>query len=147
MYTSIVVGTDGSDTSATAVETACRIAEAFGATLHLVSAYRTAPLLVAGTSPGLMEAAALEAGEELARHTADTLERAQSRISARGIKVESHPVTGEASDAILDVAERCGADLVVVGSKGMAGARQLLGSVPNRVTHRAQTSVLVVKTT
>jgi nucleotide-binding universal stress UspA family protein len=147
MYKTIVVGTDGSATSAKAVETACDIAKAFGATVHLVSAYRPAPLLVAGTSPGLMESAAVEAGQALAEETVGLVEKQRAALAARGIEVEGHTGAGEASDVILDVAGRCSADLVVVGSKGMTGARQILGSVPNRVSHRARTSVLIVKTT
>lgn len=147
MYKSIVVGTDGSATSAQAVEVACDLAQTYGATVHLVSAYRPAPLLVAGTSPGLMETAAVEAGQALAQQTSELVERQRAAVSSRGIQVEAHTGSGEASDVILDVAGRCSADLIVVGSKGMTGARQILGSVPNRVSHRARTSVLIVKTT
>lgn len=147
MYTSIVVGTDGTPTSAKAVEAATSLALADDAVLHLVSAYRPAPMLVAGTGPGMMESAVVEAGEDLVRHTVALLEQQRNQLTARGVKVETHTGAGEASDVILDVAERCAADLVVVGSKGMTGARQILGSVPNRISHRAKTSVLIVKTT
>jgi nucleotide-binding universal stress UspA family protein len=54
---------------------------------------------------------------------------------------------GEAADLITQVAEQVNADLIVVGNKGMKGARRLLGSVPNRVAHRALCSVLIVRTT
>jgi nucleotide-binding universal stress UspA family protein len=47
----------------------------------------------------------------------------------------------------LSVASAYDADLIVVGSKGMAGPRRILGSVPNSVSHRADTAVLIVKTT
>ena len=53
---------------------------------------------------------------------------------------------GDAADAILDVAEEQGSDLIVVGNKGMTGAtRFLLGSVPNKVSHHAPCSVLIVR--
>jgi nucleotide-binding universal stress UspA family protein len=52
---------------------------------------------------------------------------------------------GDPAEVIVALAGECGADLLVVGNKGMQ--RRLLGSVPNTVTHRAPCSVLVVKTT
>jgi nucleotide-binding universal stress UspA family protein len=63
-------------------------------------------------------------------------------------EVETFARVGDAADAILDVAEEHAADLIVVGHKGMTGAtRFLLGSVPNKVSHHAPCSVLIVRTT
>ena len=68
--------------------------------------------------------------------------------SAAGVEAEVHARQGSPADAILDVAEETGADLIVVGNKGMTGAeRFLLGSVPNKVSHHAPCSVLIVRTT
>ena len=147
MYKTIVVGTDGSGTSSRAVQAASELARLTGATLHLVSAYRAAPLMVAGAGPGLIDASVAEAGEAVARETATMLNQTSAELAGGGLQVETHAAVGEAADAILDVAERCSADLIVVGSKGMTGARHLLGSVPNRISHRAATAVLIVKTT
>jgi len=62
--------------------------------------------------------------------------------------VKTYAREGDPADAILDVAEEVGADLIVVGNKGMTGARRfLLGSVPNKVSHHASTSVIIVRTT
>jgi len=62
--------------------------------------------------------------------------------------VQAHAREGEPADAILDVAEEINADLIVVGNKGMTGARRfLLGSVPNKVSHHAPSSVIIVRTT
>jgi nucleotide-binding universal stress UspA family protein len=52
---------------------------------------------------------------------------------------------GDAGDVVVQLASECGADLLVIGNKGMQ--RRVLGSVPNTVAHRAPCSVLVVKTT
>jgi nucleotide-binding universal stress UspA family protein len=52
---------------------------------------------------------------------------------------------GDPADVLVDLAERHGADLLVIGNKGMD--RRVLGSVPNTVTHKARCSVFVVKTT
>ena len=146
MFGSIVVGTDGSPTAQRAVDVACSLAELQGATLHLVSAFRPAPVL-AGAAVGFMDAVVVEAERDLRRFTEAMLADLGGTMTRRGVRVETHAVPGEASDAILDVAKACVADLIVVGSKGMAGARHFVGSVPNRVSHRAQTSVLIVKTT
>ena len=61
---------------------------------------------------------------------------------------QPYPRLGDPADAILDVAEEQGADLIVIGNKGMTGAKRfLLGSVPNKVSHHAPCSVLIIRTT
>ena len=73
--------------------------------------------------------------------------RAPARRGA-GVAAGTHARQGDPADAILDVAEESGADLVVVGNKGMTGAKRfLLGSVPNKVSHHAPCSVLIIRTT
>ena len=77
-----------------------------------------------------------------------TLSDAADVVREAGLEVETFAREGDPADAILDVAEERGADLIVVGNKGMTGARRfLLGSVPNRVSHHAPCSVLIVRTT
>jgi len=62
--------------------------------------------------------------------------------------VQTHPVEGDPAEAILNIAEGTDADLIVVGNKGMTGARRfLLGSVPNNISHHAPCSVIIVRTT
>ena len=64
-----------------------------------------------------------------------------------GVTVNVYPRQGDPADAILDVAEEREADLIVVGNKGMTGAKRfLLGSVPNKVSHHAPCSVLIIRT-
>ena len=76
-----------------------------------------------------------------------TLEAAASEIRAAGVEVEVFALQGDPADAILDVAEERGSDLIVVGNKGMTGAKRfLLGSVPNKVSHHAPCSVLIIRT-
>ena len=63
-------------------------------------------------------------------------------------EVDTVARVGDAADAIIDVAEEQRSDLIVVGHKGMTGAtRFLLGSVPNKVSHHAPCSVMIVRTT
>jgi nucleotide-binding universal stress UspA family protein len=147
MFRSIVVGTDGSDTAGQAVRQAVDLAKAVGATVELVSAYepvsaqrlreerRDAPEdLQWAISPRAEVDSTLEAAAEIARE--------------EGVTVNLYPRQGDPADAILDVAEEREADLIVVGNKGMTGAKRfLLGSVPNKVSHHAPCSVLIIRTT
>jgi len=147
VFASIVVGTDGSETAREAVRQAVELAATLGARLQIVSAYEPVPAArlreeVREVPPDLQWAinpredvdATLRAGAEVARE--------------RGVEAETYARQGDPADAILDVAEEQGADLVVVGNKGMTGARRfLLGSVPNRVSHHAPCSVLIIRTT
>jgi nucleotide-binding universal stress UspA family protein len=76
------------------------------------------------------------------------LNRAAERARGAGVvEIEAHPREGDAADAILDVAEEHGCDLIVVGHRGMTGAKRfLLGSVPNKISHHAPCSVLIIRT-
>ena len=72
------------------------------------------------------------------------LERALERLGAADFEVQQHTSTAEPGQAILEVAQEVGADLIVVGNKGMH--RRVLGSIPNTVSHRASCDVLIVQT-
>ena len=78
-----------------------------------------------------------------------TLREASATLKDMGVKeVNIHAREGDPADAILDVAEEKDCDLIVVGNKGMTGAKRfLLGSVPNKVSHHAPCSVLIIRTT
>jgi nucleotide-binding universal stress UspA family protein len=77
------------------------------------------------------------------------LEEAAAAAARAGVEgVRTHPREGDPAAALLTVAEETGADLIVVGNKGMTGAaRFLLGSVPNKLSHHAACSILIVRTT
>ena len=81
--------------------------------------------------------------------TCAVLDNEAEQIKQAGVPdVETFAREGDPADAILDVAEEKGADLIVVGNKGMTGARRfLLGSVPNKVSHHAPCNVMIVRTT
>src|SRR4051812_36363375 len=148
MIRSIVVGTDGSETAGKAVREAATLAAQVGAAMDIVSAYtpvssqrlRDEARQVPGdvqwmVTPREDVDAKLQAAEEVARGMGVT-------------EVTLHPREGDPADAILDVAEERSSDLIVVGNKGMTGAKRfLLGSVPNRVSHHAPCSVLIIRTT
>jgi nucleotide-binding universal stress UspA family protein len=67
-------------------------------------------------------------------------------VKERGLEAVIHPALGQPAEAVIRVAEQEKADLIVVGNKGMAGKRRVLGSVPNSVAHGAPCSVLLVDT-
>jgi nucleotide-binding universal stress UspA family protein len=139
MYTSIVVGIDGSPTAEIALGKAIELARASEAELHVVSAYDAVPAHVTGKAP------AAEEFQVQPSFKADAaLERALGR--AKDLKVEQHAPKGSPADGILKVAREANADLIVIGSIGMQGARRVLGSIPNRVTHRSDCDVLLVHT-
>ena len=76
------------------------------------------------------------------------LDRAAADAREAGVETFTHPFEGSAAEALLDVAAELDADLIVIGNKGMAGARRfLLGSVPNNVSHHAPCGVYIVRTT
>ncbi|MDX6588369.1 MAG: hypothetical protein QOI31_2842 [Solirubrobacterales bacterium] len=143
MYETIVVGTDGSETSKRAVAEATRLAEAMGSTVHVVSAYEP---LRGARIVGAPEAAAKVWEVRPDSQVESIVQQAVAAIRLRDVKVESHAVTADPSDALLAVAEQADADLIVVGNQGMHGVGRVLGSVPNKVSHRARCHVLIVAT-
>jgi nucleotide-binding universal stress UspA family protein len=148
MFSSIVVGTDGSETAREAVSQAVELAGRLGATVHLVSAYEPVSGLRLRDEP----AADAATGSEWAVHQRGevdaTLEAAAAVARRAGVPVAVYARQGDAADAILDVAEERDADLVIIGNKGLTGAKRfLLGSVPNRVSHYAPCSVMIIRTT
>ncbi len=148
MIKSIVVGTDGSDTAKKAVQEAADLAAAVGAEINIVSAY--VPVSNQRLREETRQAPDDVQWQVTPREDVDAmLDDAEEQIKKADVKsVNKHAREGDPADAILDVAEEQGADLIVVGNKGMSGAKRfLLGSVPNKVSHHAPCSVLIVRTT
>ena len=110
-----------------------------GAKLVLLSVFEDSP----GGSAG--EDIELQWASNPAARVRSMLERLEEDLRLEGIKTESRATSGEPGKALVQLAEESGADLLVIGNKGMQ--RRVLGSVPNTVTHHASCSVLVVKTT
>jgi nucleotide-binding universal stress UspA family protein len=152
MFASIVVGTDGSQTAREAVSQAVALARLLGARLDIVSAYEPVPAgrlrEEAQQVPGDLQWSDLQWMVNAREDVDATLREAAEEAQAAGVPAETYARQGDPADAILDVAEERGADLVVVGNKGMTGAKRfLLGSVPNKVSHHAPCSVLIIRTT
>lgn len=147
MFTRIVVGTDGSETAAEAVRQAIDLAKLSGASLSIVSAF--APVSERRVKDQQRDAPADVQYEIGPREDVNlVLDAAAAEARKEGVEVTTHPVEGEPAEAILSAAEETKADLIVVGNKGMTGARRfLLGSVPNNISHHAPCSVIIVRTT
>ena len=146
-FQSIVVGTDGSDTAKKAVEQAAELAKQGGGELHIVMSAAAVP-------ESRLRSERAGAPDDVA-HTVNPNEDTEAELKeaaepyeSQDIKVHTHAKSGDPADAIIDVAEANRADLIVVGNKGMTGARRfLLGSVPNKVSHHAPCSVYIARTT
>jgi nucleotide-binding universal stress UspA family protein len=142
MISTVAVGTDGSDTASKAVDTAADMAHRYDAKLVLISAFGDA----GEGGPANLSGSSLEiqwATSPAARLT-EQLERQQQELRSQGLDCSTLIEEGDPADVLVSLAERCGADVLVIGNKGMH--RRVLGSVPNTVTHKAGCSVLVVKT-
>jgi len=147
VFKSIVVGTDGSETATQAVHQAVDLAKEIDAKLELVSAYEP-------VSDQRLREERTDVPDDLQwmvnpREDVDaTLKQAAEVAKEAGVNVQTYARQGDPADAILDVAEEQNADLIIVGNKGMTGAKRfLLGSVPNKVSHHAPCSVLIIRTT
>lgn len=123
MYKKILIATDGSTTASHAADVGIDVAKASGA-----------------------EAVLLHVGDP--KDGKKVLGAAEKSFAKSGVAVSTMSVSGDPADMICEVAERENADLIVVGNKGMTGAKRfLLGSVPNQVSHHSPCNVLIVKTT
>ena len=140
MISTVAVGTDGSATASEAVDQAAEIARRFDAKLVLLSAFKDSK-----DRPTPQRDIELQWAENSRAAVTSSLERIAAELGAGGLECETQLDEGDPADVLVRLAAECGADLLVIGNKGME--RRVLGSVPNSVTHKADCSVLVVKTT
>lgn len=146
-YRRIVVGTDGSQTAALAVRAAGELAGASGARLVVVTAFERNPDVETARQSEVPDDLRWAASD---RHQAEALAK-RGRTIAREAGASDVVIStdvGAPAEVVLTAAEEHGADLIVVGSKGMTDAsRFVLGSVADRVSHHAPCDVLIVHTT
>ena len=141
MISTVAVGTDGSATANEAVSEAAEIARRFGAKIVLLSAFQDSR----GSPAGQGQDIELQWASSSSARVRSILERSEEDLDRAGIECETRADEGDPAEVLVRLAAECGADLLVIGNKGMK--RRVLGSVPNTVTHKAGCSVLVVKTT
>ncbi|HLY47580.1 MAG TPA: universal stress protein [Solirubrobacteraceae bacterium] len=144
---SIVVGTDGSPRAERAVHRAGELASALGAKVHVVSGYRPGPVGVWTTAAsGALAPTEIHDDGETRALAQRCVDRAQERLRELGVASEAHVFSGEPAEALIHVADAEAAQMIIVGNRGMTGARRVLGSVPNHVSHHARCDVLIVPT-
>lgn len=146
-YSTVLVGTDGSESSFRAVDRAAVVARDSGATLLLLTAYRPMnPREVQDAASALGDEAYKVAGSHPAE---DVLRDAADRARGIGVeKVTTLAIEGDPVDALVEAALEHDVDLLIVGNRGLNSlAGRLLGSVPANITHKAQCDVLIVHTT
>ena len=146
-YTTVLVGTDGSESSFRAVDRAATVARDAGATLLLLTAYRPMNAReVQDAREALGDEAYKVSGSTPAE---DVLRDAADRAKGIGAtKIEQLALEGDPVDALINTVEKRGVDLLVVGNRGLNSlAGRLLGSVPANITHKAACDVLIVHTT
>jgi nucleotide-binding universal stress UspA family protein len=146
-YQTVVVGTDGSDSSLAAVDRAATVAADAQATLVIVCAYY--PMDKEQTDKArdvLGDEAYQVVGSAPAE---DTLQTARDRaLKAGAATVETVPVVGEPVASLRSVVTERSADLLVVGNRGLNTlAGRILGSVPSEVARKSGVDVLIVHTT
>ena len=144
MIQTVAVGTDGSETASKAVDFAFDVAEKFGAKVVICSSYKP-------VTEDRVRQAQKDAPEDIqwsinpTQEVDSNLTAAADRAKGRGLQTVTEAREGDPADVLCDIAEAHGADLLVVGNRGMQ--RRVLGSVPNSVSHKAPCSVVIVKTT
>jgi nucleotide-binding universal stress UspA family protein len=142
MVARIAVGVDGTSTAAKAVDMAAEIARRFDAEVFLLTALDEDS---AGTVGQEVDPVELKWSDNPSVRVQHAVKATHDRLARTGIKCSVLSDEGHPGEVLVRLAEECGADILVVGNKGMH--HRLLGSVPNTVTHKAGCSVLVVKTT
>lgn len=140
MIKTVAVGTDGSDTAAKAVDFAIDLAARYEAKIVFLSAYKAASHPESGDAPEDVQWT-FSASEDVD----PALEDAEKAAKDAGVDAASEAMEGEPSKVLVELAGKHGADVLVIGNKGMD--RKVLGSVPNTVSHKAPCSVVIVKTT
>lgn len=139
MFNSILVATDGSDHANKAVEQALAIAEKCQGKLTVLCAFDPVPTYYG-------EPYFTQAIEKNTLWASDIMSRTMEKIGKTSVQVDNTVVQGPAAEAILDVAENRGIDLIVLGARGLGTLRgALLGSVSQKVAQHSKCPVLIVK--
>ena len=145
-YSHVLVGTDGSEPATEAVRHAARLAGAFRAKLTIVTAFSPEPDRTARVQA--------DVPTDLQWQVTDSAAASERADAARGIareegagEVAIYVEAGDPADVVIETADLRGADVIVVGSKGMMSpTRFLVGSVPNKISHHAPCDVIIVRT-
>jgi nucleotide-binding universal stress UspA family protein len=138
MMKKLLVPVDGSKSADEAVRYACTVAEKFNSEMTLLCVIP--PPIILGVEAGIIDYRPLE---ESGRKV---LENTKKIVDSTALRASTRLETGQVADTIINVAKEEGSDLIVIGSRGLTGAKRfLLGSVSNSVSHHAPCPVLIVR--
>jgi nucleotide-binding universal stress UspA family protein len=146
VFDKILVALDGSDHAKKALETAIALSQRCDATLVLFHAI--APHALRGDYEAMVAKTARELFSQVGQEIADDLlSSATEQVKAAGLsRVEPLAVEGDPAKTLVDSAQQVGADLIVMGTRGLTGLHEIaLGSVAHKVTNAAQCPVLIIK--
>jgi nucleotide-binding universal stress UspA family protein len=135
----IIVGVDGSETALRAARTARDLAVSVGATLHVVSAFDSDRTEFYGSGSDKWIVSDAGNAEKVAKTVAEGLRSADTTVTYAAAR-------GKPAEALINEAERTGAQMIVVGNRRMRGIGRVLGSVANSVAHNAPCDVYIAKT-
>jgi nucleotide-binding universal stress UspA family protein len=132
----IVVGYDGSDQAKRALDRAAALGRA-GSSVTVVT----------GVATGIHGPRSMGAlNEDELREHRELIDAARDHLKAQGIDAHAVEGEGDPADVLIEAAKEIGADLVIVGTRGLNAAQRLvLGSVSTKVVHEAPCDVLVVR--
>ncbi|HEY5267078.1 MAG TPA: universal stress protein [Acidimicrobiales bacterium] len=139
MFERILVGADNSPTAKRAIEAATEMALMSGGALHIVSAF-SLKSVVDSSLPDEFKHSSNESDAEASLQVLSFI------AVNKGVEPKLHLASGDPAQVIIDTADKIDADLVVVGNRGMKGARRVLGSVPNSVAHGVNCSIAIIDT-
>lgn len=150
LYDAVVVGTDGSPRSCQAVQRAGLYGEALGVELVVANIFHRPEESEIGPASERAESPQQNIASSGYRGAVDAAQDAAryAREAAPGVKVDVVAVEGDPAEGLIELAESRGNALLVVGNQGMTGSKRfLLGSVPNKVSHHAPCTVMIIRTT
>ena len=145
-YRKILAGVDGSDTAYESLRNAADLAATQGAELLVLCVYRPA-------DQRTVEHWKEEAPTDMYWRITDAavadevLAKAKLIAAENGVEATTISEVGDPADTVVAVAQREGVDLIIVGNRGMTGAKRfVLGSVPNNISHHAPCDLLIIDT-
>ena len=147
MFEKIVVGTDGSAESEKAIRAACVLASKFGSQIHLVHTPQPKTVAFAmGAVAGYRTATSMPSIEEVEQASKKIVDTAKELAAQCNQSIaDVHVERGEPAEQILACVESCGADLIVMGRRGLGGIDSLVqGSTSQRVNHLAKCACMTV---
>jgi len=141
-FRTILVAVDFSEHASRALDTAIDLAKQFQGRVHLIHSYPIQPILVSPYDAAIP----LDLDRELRKLADQQLANWADRVRKAGVPVETFTSPETPSEAITRYAEKIGADLIVMGTRGLTGLKHvLLGSVAERTLRLAPCAVLAVK--